>query len=107
MSETDAIKNADRFAENILAGRSRGNMPTIFNSKNPITRMLTSFQLEVNNQYGYMFKDLPQDVGNKSKAKLVKGYLGMFVGAFAYNALYSSLTGKNPFSSISLFLCFL
>lgn len=95
MSESEAIKNADQFAENVIGGRSRGNNPTVFDSKNPLVKALTAFQLEVNNQYGYMFKDMPQDVGNESKAKLVKGYATMFLGAYAYNALYSSLTGRN------------
>ena len=95
MSESAAIKDADRFAENVLAGRSRGNMPTIFDSKNPAVKMLTAFQLEVANQYGYMFKDMPQDVKNESKANLVKGYATMFVGAYIYNALYSSITGRD------------
>ena len=95
MSENEAVKNADQFAENVLAGRSRGNNPTIFDSKNPLIKTLTAFQLEVNNQYGYMFKDMPQDMRNESKAKLIKGYATMFLGAYAYNALYSSLTGRD------------
>ena len=92
MSETEAIKNADQFAENVIAGRSRGNMPTIFDAKNPITKLFTAFQLEVSNQYGYMFKDAPQD--SKNKARLIKGYATAFLGAYAYNALYSSLVGR-------------
>ena len=95
MSEIKAIKDADQFAANVIADRSRGNMPTIFDSKNILWKTLTAFQLEVNNQYGYMFKDLPIDVGSKSKKNLVKGYVGMFLGAYAYNALYSSLTGRD------------
>lgn len=95
MSEAQAIKDADQFAENVIAGRSKGNMPTIFHAKNPVTKMLTAFQLEVANQYGYMFKDMPQDMANESIAKLVKGYASMFVGAYVYNALYSSLTGRD------------
>ena len=95
MSEAEAIKNADQFAENVLAGRSRGNMPTIFDSKNPLIKMATAFQLEVNNQYGYMFKDMPQDMKNESLAKLAKGYATMFIGAWAYNAAYSALTGRD------------
>ena len=103
MSEIKAIKDADQFAANVIADRSRGNMPTIFDSKNPLIKVLTAFQLEVNNQYGYMFKDLPQDVGSKSKARLVKGYVGMFLGAYAYNALSSSLTGRDAaFDPISI-----
>lgn len=95
MSEAEAIKNADQFAENVIAGRSRGNMPTIFESKNPLIKTLTAFQLEVNNQYGYMFKDMPQEMAEDNKAKLVKGYATMFIGAYCYNALYSSLTGRD------------
>ena len=93
MSEMEAIADADRFAENVMAGRSRGNEPTIFNSKNPFIKMLTSFQLEVNNQYQYMFKDAPVDIG--SKGKLIKGYTTAFIGAYVYNALYSSLVGRD------------
>ena len=95
MSESKAVANADQFAENVMAGRSRGNMPTVFESKNPLIKTLTAFQLEVNNQYGYMFKDMPQDMKDKSAAKLVKGYATMFLGAYVYNALYSSLTGRD------------
>lgn len=93
MSETEAIKNADQFAENVIAGRSRGNMPTIFDAKNPFTKLFTAFQLEVSNQYGYMFKDAPQD--SKNKARLIKGYATAFLGAYVYNALYSSLVGRD------------
>ena len=101
MSETEAIKNADQFAENVIAGRSRGNQPTIFDAKNPLTKIFTAFQLEVANQYGYMFKDAPQD--SKNKARLVKGYATAFLGAYAYNALYSSLVGRDAaFDPISI-----
>lgn len=95
MTESQAIENADAFAEGLMAGRSRGNMPTIFDSKNPITKMLTAFQLEVANQYGYMFKDVPNDIGKKNILKLVNGYGGMFIGAYVYNALSSALTGRD------------
>lgn len=95
MSENEAIKNADQFAENVMAGRSRGNMPTIFESKNMRTKLFTAFQLEVANQYGYMFKDMPQDMKTEVKGKLIMGYAKMFLGAYAYNALFSTLTGRD------------
>lgn len=95
MTEMEAILDADQFAENVMAGRSRGNMPTIFESKNLFTRMATAFQLEVANQYGYMFKDMPQDMKNAGIGKMVKGYAAMYIGAYAYNALFSMLTGRN------------
>lgn len=98
MSESEAIKNADQFAENVIAGRSRGNLPTAFDAKNPLAKIFTTFQLEVNNQYGYMFKDAPQDLKAETKhwkANLAKGYATMFIGAYAYNALYSALAGRD------------
>ena len=33
MSETEAIKDADIFAKNVIAGRDKGSLPTIFNRK--------------------------------------------------------------------------
>lgn len=98
MTETEAIKNADQFSENVMAGRSKGNEPTLFNAKNPITKAFTMFQLEVNNQYGYFFKDLPNDLKTESehwKLNLAKGYTTAFIGAYAYNALFSALTGSD------------
>ena len=104
MSENEAVKNADQFAENVMAGRSRGNNPTIFDAKNPFAKMLTAFQLEVNNQYGYLFKDVPQELRNETKGKLVKGYAGVFIGAYVYNKLYSALTGRDAaFDPIGIF----
>ena len=101
MSESAAIKDADQFAKNLMAGRSRGNAPTIFDAKNPIIKIATAFQLEVANQYGFMFEDTPQDV--KNKARLVKGYATAFLGAYMYNALYSSLVGRDAaFDPISI-----
>ena len=94
MSENAAIRDADQFAENLMAGRSRGNQPTLFESKNLVTKMFTAFQLEVNNQYQYMFKDLPRAMQNEAKGKLVWAYAKIFVGAYLYNALSTAVTGR-------------
>ena len=93
MSESEAILDADRFAEGLMAGRSRGSMPTIFDAKNPITKMLTAFQLEVANQYGYLFQDMRLEEKNKNKGRLMTGYAKVFVGAYVYNSLLQALTG--------------
>ena len=98
MSEADAIANADQFAENVMAGRSKGNEPTLFNAKNPLIKAFTTFQLEVNNQYGYYFKDVPNDLKaetNHWKFNLAKGYTTAFIGAYVYNALLSKVTGSD------------
>lgn len=103
MSESEAIKNADQFAENVMAGRSRGNAPAIFDSKNPFTKVMTAFQLEVVNDYQYLIKDLPQEMQNEVKGKLVAAYGKVFITTYVYNAVYSSLTGRDAaFDPISI-----
>ena len=98
MTESEAIKNADQFAENVMAGRSKGNEPTLFNAKNPFVKAFTMFQLEVNNQYGYLFKDVPNDLKAETehwKLNLAKGYTTAFIGAYIYNALLEQVTGSD------------
>ena len=97
MSEAEAIANADQFAENVMAGRSKGNEPTLFNAKNPLVKAFTMFQLEVNNQYGYFLKDVPNDLKaetNHWKLNLAKGYTTAFIGAYVYNALLEQVAGS-------------
>ena len=103
MSEREAIRNADEFAKDVMAGRSKGDMPTIMNQKNPLMKLMTAFQLEVNNQYGYMFKDIPADLGDEAKRKLVGAFIKMFFGAWLYNQLSEKITGrKSAFSPIDM-----
>lgn len=103
MSAQEAMDNADEFTKDVMAGRSKGDMPTVFNKKNPLVKLLTAFQLEVNNQYGYMFKDIPSDLADKSKANLIGAFIKMFLGAFLYNKLSEKITGrKSAFSPIDL-----
>lgn len=99
MSEYNAMRNADEFARDLIAGRTKGEMPTAFNSKNPLIRMFTAFQLEVNNQYGYMFKDLHRDLKDEGLNKLIGGFIKMFIGAWLYNQLTEKVVGrKSAFS---------
>lgn len=105
MSIQEAMSNADEFAKDVIAGRSKGDMPTVFNKKNPLAKLVTAFQLEVNNQYGYMFKDIPTDLGGEAKEKLVGAFVKMFLGAFFYNMLAEEITGrKSAFSPIDIAL---
>lgn len=103
MNETEALNNADEFAKDVMAGRSLGDQPTIFNSKSPITKLFTAFQLEVNNQYGYMFKDLPKDLKDKGIKTLAMAFFKMFIGAWLYNKAAETITGrKSAFSPIDI-----
>ena len=103
MTETEAIKDADQFARNVIADRSKGALPTKFEEKNPISKALTQFQLEVNNQYRYMFKDIPRDLAEKGLGSIALAYLKMFIGAWLYNKVAEKSTGRKPaFSPIDL-----
>ena len=103
MSESEAIKNADQFARNVIADRSKGALPTKFEEKNPITKMLSQFQLEVNNQYRYMFKDIPRDLADKGLGSIAMAFFKMFVAAWLYNKASEKITGRKPaFSPIDL-----
>ena len=103
MSTVEAMKNADEFAKDVMGGRSKGEMPTIYNEKNPITKLFTSFQLEVKNQYGYMFKDLPRELKDKGMANLIGAFFKMFAGAWLYNKFAETITGrKSAFSPVDI-----
>ena len=91
MTEDAAIKNADEFARNLFAGRSKGAMPTAFSAK--ALKPLTMFQLEVNNQISYLMKDLPKETG-KDVRKIMQAYGGIIIGAYIYNDVYEKMTGR-------------
>lgn len=93
MDVQEAFDNADTFAANLMADRSKGAQPTAFNSVNPVRKVFTMFQLEVNNQLSYLFKDLPR--AKQSVPKLAWAYTKVFTGAYLYNAVYHQLTGRD------------
>lgn len=105
MNPTEALKNADTFANNVMAGRDKASLPTAFNSKNPFIKLFTSFQLEVNNQYKYMLKDLPSDLKDEGLSKLIGAFAKMFFGAWFYNIFAEKITGrKSAFSPADIVL---
>ena len=93
MTVNQAFENADAFASNLIADRSKGAQPTAFNAVNPIRKMFTMFQLEVNNQLSYLAKDLPR--AKQNKAALAWSYTKIFAGAYLFNQVYHQLTGRD------------
>lgn len=105
MTPSQAMKNANQFANNLMAGRDKASLPTIYNSKNPIIKLFSAFQLEVNNQYRYMLKDLPNDLKDKGTKELVGAFIKMFLGAWLYNKISEEITGrKSAFSPADIVL---
>ena len=94
MAQEDAMREADRFAANIMADRSKGATPTMFQSRNPWTKLFTQFQLEVNNQFSNIFKDLPREARKRGGRILAMALFKMFFSAWLYNELYEKLVGR-------------
>ena len=96
MSEEEAMREADDFAANVMADRSKGAMPTIFESRNPLMKMFTQFQLEVNNTFSYLFKDLPREQRKKGVRYLAWALFKFLIGGYLYNEVYEYLIGRRP-----------
>ena len=96
MSEAEALADADAFAAGVMADRSKGAMPTIFNRSDPLAKLFTQFQLEVNNQFSYLFKDIPRDMRDKGRKALAGALLKFFLGAWLYNEVYEYFVGRRP-----------
>ena len=96
MSEDAAMADADAWTAGVMADRSKGSMPTLFERKNPMTKIFTQFQLEVNNQLSYLFKDMPRDTRDKGLHVLVAALIKFAIGAFLYNEVYEFVVGRRP-----------
>ena len=88
------MHQADIFASGVMADRSKGATPTLFESRNPLFKAFTQFQLEVNNQFSEVFKDLPRNHREKGIAQLTLILLKYFLGAWLYNELFEKLIGR-------------
>jgi hypothetical protein len=91
LSEEAAMKSANTWGRKLLAGRTAGEMPTLYNSKT--AGFLTQFQLEVNNQWSFMTKDIPREFSPVGAASAL-GQL--FIYSYIYNNLYEKMFGRRP-----------
>ncbi len=96
LSEDAAISEADAWTAGVMGDRSKGSMPTLFNRSNPITKVFTQFQLEVNNQFSYLFKDMPRDLRDKGLMALAAAMFKFFIGSWLFNELYEFVIGRRP-----------
>ncbi len=94
LSFENALAEADDYAARVMADRSKGAMPTVFNQANPFTKLFTQFQLEVNNQFSFMFKDIPINKKDKKIRLVTWAMLKLCVGAWLYNQLYELFVGR-------------
>ena len=100
-SPEQAMKDADRWTANIISDRSLGAQPALFNQRNPFIRAMAQFQLEVNNQLSFLFKDMPReylkDGANAKNIAMLTSAIGQLVFyGWAYNQAYEQITGRRP-----------
>ncbi len=96
MSEGAAMDEADAWAAGVMADRSKGSMPTLFESHNPVIKLFTQFQLEVNNQVSWLTKDLPREQGQMGAKAVVASLFKFAFASFLYNFAYEKLIGRKP-----------
>ena len=102
MDPDAALREADNQANRLVGSRMKGAKPNIFSDKS--LKLLTTFQLEVANQWQHLKFDLPQEFSTmaetqgKSAAvteaskRILKGTLY----TFALNSLIEQITGNRP-----------
>lgn len=94
-SPAEAMALADVFAGEVMADRTVGELPVIFNSKT--LKVLTMFQVEVNNDMSHFFKDLPKDAKRKGSAAwlaLLRSMIRYCIAVFLYNDLFEAIWGR-------------
>ena len=100
MTQQEALHEADTYSAGLMADRSKGAMPTQFYSTNPLAKMINMFQVEVNNQYSYYFKDMKRNIENTTNnkaqmvAKMTISYAKLLVASYAINDLISLVRGN-------------
>ena len=96
MSQQSALEEADQFASGIMADRSKGATPLMYTVRSPIVKMFTQFQLEVNNELSWIFKDMLPQERKKGALALTKAALKFLIGAWLYNEVAEAILGRRP-----------
>lgn len=108
MNDADAMRYADRKAEQIMGSRMKGSAPQAFRSKNPVVKMLNMFQTEALNSFEHVEQDLIiqgiRDIkaiddtqGRRAAAKaLVATLAKTILAAFLLNRATDELYGGTP-----------
>lgn len=98
MNEEDAMAEADDHVARVMADRTKGLTPAVFNVKNPAVKLFTQFQVEMLNQYEHAFKDVPrqykQKYGDKFIAYLTAYYFKTLLACFIYNEVTEKITHR-------------
>lgn len=93
LSKEQAMQQADEYAGRVMADRSFGQVPLLFNSK--VLGALTQFQVEVNNQVSFLAKDIPKNMGY-NKAQVASALTQFVIYSYVFNNLFEKVTGRRP-----------
>lgn len=91
-----AMKVADEYAARLIGDRSFGQMPTVFENQG-LLKLMTMFQLEVNNQLSFIFKDAAKysgAEGNPFKTAATLGEIALY--SHVFNNVFEWATGRRP-----------
>lgn len=99
-----AMKTADQYAMKLVGSRMKGAKPVLFEQKNPLSRLATTFQLEVANGWEHIVHDLPMEIQNlakeKGKTAAVLRTADLIIASqivnFIANSIIKSITGREP-----------
>lgn len=104
MSHEAALQAADTYVTEMVGSRIQGAKPMIFESKNIFTKAVTTFQLEIANNWAHITQDLPaqyqeyakQNGTAKAAAKVAGDTLRYLLAAWIMNMLADKLYGGSP-----------
>ena len=91
----EALRTADVFAGEVIADRTVGELPVIYNSKT--LKVITMFQVEANNDLRHFFKDMPREAKKKGSAPmlaLLRSMLRYVIAVYTFNDLFEALFGR-------------
>ena len=102
MEHDAALRKADKQAEKLVGSRMKGSKANVFSDKS--FKLLTTFQLEVANQWQHLKFDLPQEYREIERtrgraaavAEATKRITKGAIYTFALNSLIEQITGNKP-----------
>lgn len=93
LNPQQAMKRADDYAARMMGDRSFGQTPQIFQNQG-LVGLLTQYQLEVNNQLSFLFKDIPRNTPNKLQLANRVGQVLLY--SYLFNNAFEMATGRRP-----------
>lgn len=94
-SPEEAMRTADIFAGSVIADRTVGELPVLYNSKT--FKVFTMFQVEVNNDLRFLLKDMPREARKNKKVTalvLFRSLLRYLLAVYTFNDLFEALFGR-------------